>query len=306
MEVFKFEIHYYLKDNKHSMDALFKNKCEAELLAAAYEILNQFNINITIESEAIKEGGIREIWNFIGKNSAQFSVIGVLLTALFAYMAIPDSELTELEKEEKKLAILKLKKELNIESSEGIDKSIEDANKNQKLKVRTSNFYKKLSHSDEVEKVGFTILDSKQKPLMDERIVYKSEFSRFILPTNKLPVETIENAQIEIVAPVLKEGKAKWKGIFQDEYISFEMQDTMFKDSVLLKQISFKNGDYIVCVLEIHKEINEVGEIVVTNRLVKTVLDKIDNGELKETQSGKLYRREKELSSRQTSMDFDE
>jgi hypothetical protein len=75
---------------------------------------------------------------------------------------------------------------------------------------------------------------------------------------SKLPLDVIEDAQIEIVAPVLSAGDAKWKGIYNDLPISFEMNDQVFKQAVLGKQISFKNGDMIVCVLEIHREVSTI------------------------------------------------
>ena len=57
----KFEIHYYLKDGSHSMDAVVKNKCEAELLAVAYEIIDLLDLDVTINAEALREGGVKEL-----------------------------------------------------------------------------------------------------------------------------------------------------------------------------------------------------------------------------------------------------
>jgi hypothetical protein len=58
----KFEIHYFLPDNMHSMDAVVKNKCEAEFLAIAYEVIRLLELDITLNTEALKEGGLRDIW----------------------------------------------------------------------------------------------------------------------------------------------------------------------------------------------------------------------------------------------------
>ena len=108
-----------------------------------------------------------------------------------------------------------------------------------------------------------------------------------------MPIDTDENAQIEIVAPVLQKGNAKWRGIYKGETINFSMNDPDFKEAVLAKQISFKNGDVIVCVLDIHRELNEIGEVKPKDYIVRIVLDKHENGVLTETSEGKKYRREK-------------
>jgi hypothetical protein len=77
----RLEIHYFLKDNSHTMDALVRNKCEAEFLAIAYEAISELGLNISIDSEVFKEGGLRDVWKMIGENSAQLALL-VSLTAL--------------------------------------------------------------------------------------------------------------------------------------------------------------------------------------------------------------------------------
>ncbi|MDD3019888.1 MAG: hypothetical protein PHX61_02775 [Alphaproteobacteria bacterium] len=297
----KFEIHYFLNNDSHSMDAVVKNSCEAEFLAVAYEIIDFFELDITLNAEVLREGGIRELWEALGKNSSQLTILLLVLTAIFTYCMIPDSELTQLQKENLKLQNEKLKEELSkIEVNKKIvDTHIENANKNQKIVTRRSNFYKTLNANQEVTKVGFSTLDKDQKRVGNEVIVPRTEFIYFIQRSNKLPIEIDENAQIEIVAPVLREGKAKWKGLYNEELISFFMDDRIYKAAVLTKQISFKNGDILTCVLEIHKELNEVGEIVITKYSVQTVLDKIENDLPTETQGGKKYRREKKIQDSQ-------
>lgn len=311
----KFEIHYFLQNNSHSMDAIVRNKCEAEFLAIAYEIIRILELGITLEAEAHEEGGLRDIWNFIGENGTQISILISVLALIVALKPETDTELVELQKtetrlsiEEKKLNIEKLKRESsgdNNPTQVTLKKASASVNQNHKVVVHKSNFYKKLSHYDKVTQVGFSILDDKSKPISSETYVPRSEFNKFVLLSNRLPTETIEDAQIKIVAPVLLEGRAKWKGIYVDPpAISFEMNDTAFKEAVLSKQISFKSGDIILCVLEINRELNEVGEIVITKYAVQTVLDKIENGIKIETESGKKYRREQEFRKAQTSLDF--
>ena len=283
------------------MDAVVKNECEAEFLAVAYEVISLLDLDITLNAEALQEGGIKELWKVLGENSSQLTVFLLVLTAVFTYQMIPDSELTGLQKENLRLQNEQLRKELlQSEINENTIKNhVTSANENQKIVTRRSNFYRKLDHNLEVRKLGFSTLDKDQKPIGDEIIILKGDFLHFIQRSNKLPVETDESAQIEIVAPVLREGKAKWKGIYNEESISFFMDDHIYKDAVLSKRISFTSGNVITCVLEIHKELNEVGEVVIKKYSVQTVLDKIENGTAKETSSGKKYRADKKIQDSQ-------
>jgi len=297
------------------MDALLRNRCESELLALAYELIKEFDLDISLNIEALQEGGIRQIWDLLGKNSPQltfFTAIAALVVPF--YMNHTDSELLALQKqdtllsiEERQLTIRKLKIELDKGklSSQSLTTASQLANSNRKIIYRKSNFYNHLLKTSDVTQVGFSELGENNQPLSNEIIIPREKFSRFILRSNKLPVEVIEDAQIEIVSPVLREGNAKWKGIYIGETpISFEMNDNTFKGDVLAKKVSFTNGNIIVCVLEIHRELDEAGEIKITKYSVTSVLKKADNGTLTETTSSKQYRYEKEQSSRQTSLKF--
>ncbi len=304
-EAGKFEIHYYLENNSHSMDALVRNKCEAELLSIAHEIISQFDLGITIEAEAWKEGGLRNWWKTLS-NTDKIALAGVFTALLGVVLSqIPTSD--SVKDTENCLNIEKLKAELlqEVISREVIDDCAKLIQKKPKIAVHKSNFYRKLNHYSKVTKVGFVALDKENKPLKNEDIVIREDFPKFILLSNKLDTEIIEGAQIEIIAPVLKEGNAKWKGLYiEPTPISFEMKDQSFKKAVLNKQVSFKTGDSILCVLEVHRELNEVGEIIITNYIVRVVLEKIDNGERKETESGKKYRREIELKRAQLNLNL--
>jgi hypothetical protein len=70
----------------------------------------------------------------------------------------------------------------------------------------------------------------------------------------------IENAIIEIISPVLKSGKFKWKGIYNGEVLSFNMLAEDFKQMVQNRTVEFKNGTTIRCHLEIKRKLNSEGE----------------------------------------------
>tara|TARA_B100001765_G_C19431725_1_gene305876 strand:- start:225 stop:905 length:681 start_codon:yes stop_codon:yes gene_type:complete len=213
-------------------------------------------------------------------------------------MAIPDSDLTELQKENLKLQNQQLRYEIqknNLNESDVIY-PIKLANENPKVITRRSNFYKTLNNNQEVKKVGFSKFNKNNEKDKSEMIIKRPSFINFIQRSNKLPVEIDENAVIEIVAPVLREGGSKWKGIYLDEPIGFVISDIVYKTSVLNKEISFTSGNSIKCVLEIHKELNEVGEEIVKKYNVQTVLETIKSGSSQETPSGKRYKKVKAIN----------
>lgn len=307
----KFEIHYHLLEKSHSMNALVKNKCEAEFLAVANEVAEILGVQLVWESQALEEGGIREIWAAIGSNNSQIALIVSVLALVWSMVPQTDQELVDLQKEEtrlsieeKKLEIEKLKKELEKEapSKEALKSASKIANDSYKVVTRRSNFYKSISGYEKVYQVGFSSLDIENRHLEDERIVESSDFRKFIVTSNELKPLEIKSARIEIVSPVLKEGKAKWKGIYEGEHISFSMDDREFKSAVLSRQISFKNGSEIVCVLLIHKKIDELGEVVTSGYSVDVVLENIESGLPKETPQGKRYRHTQKLFEAQNDL----
>lgn len=298
----KFELHYYLANNSHQIDALLRNKCETEILAIILEISNALGLNVKIVAEAVEAGGFREFWKLIQDNAISITLILTLAQALIS--AAPlflKSEKEELEKQliclqieesQHRLETLKLEAKVNSPSQKTIKKTINQLSKNLKIIKRKSNFYELLTHNHEVKKVGFSLSNSKTNFNHEEKVVLREDFKNFILSSNKLKSEETETT-IEIVSPVLKEGKYKWKGIYNKQAISFQMLDAKFKDAVILENIAFQHGTFITCILRISRELDEVGEIKITGYAVTTVIEKIDASSVNETSQGREYRQAK-------------
>lgn len=300
----KLVLHYYLSNDSHTMDALIRNKCEAELLAVIQEVASALGFKANIESEAYQEGGLKEIWQFLGTSNNQLMLFLSVVILIFSRIPLSDPEQDALNKEatkftieEKRLSIEKLKRELNageanketiIAASNAIDSSL-------KVATRKSNFYKNLAGYEKVTGIGMAPLDRSNRPTADEKFVARTDFRKFIITTNELPVEVIEDAQIEIISPVLKEGNYRWKGVYQEIPISFSMNDAEFKHSVLREEISFQHGSFIECVLNIHRKFDEIGDIVITGYSVVTVIKKTDGSISLETAQGKKHKSRKKF-----------
>ena len=309
MEIAQLEMHYHLRDGSHAMDAVVRNKSEAEALAAFLYVAQQLGVSVQLESAAYGEGGLREVWQFIGQSKDQLGWILAIIVLLFSRYPVSDPEMDALNKqllritiEEKKANLEKLKKELK--SGEATAATAERAagllEGDLRIATRRSNFYRNLINYDKVTGVGFTALDPSARP--DESTVPRADFIKFIQTSNNLPVEPIEDARIEIVAPVLKEGDYKWKGVYDGQAISFKMGDEVFKSSVLQGDVSFQHGSTIECVLNVHRKFDEVGEVVITGYTVATVVSKIDGGSVHETIQGKRHKLSKQRAADQRSL----
>ncbi|WP_273978745.1 hypothetical protein [Vibrio parahaemolyticus] len=304
----KLQMHYYLENGSHSMDAIARNKCESEVLAIVQEIAKVLNTQIVIEAEAWKEGGLRDIWAFTNANAAVISVIVSSAGIVISRIPTTDPELEQLQKEDLKLSILerrinlaKLQKEVEEDkvTQDTVEKVVSLVDTNYKVVTRKSNFYKQLNNTPKITKVGINGLDKEGEEAFKEAMVQRSDFKRFILHSNSLPVQIEDNAVIEIISPVLRNGRHKWKGIYKGESISFSMNDQDFKRDVLSEQISFTHGAAIKCVLHIHRKLDEVGDVVVTGYSVDTVIENGQESVFQETMQGKKYRHQKALKDAQ-------
>lgn len=311
----KLEIHYYFDENdkSHTIDAYVRNRCEYELLQICNEIQNELDLDVKVETEAFEEGGLTEFWTFLSDNAVQLTLILMGLSQVVSRIPLRKSRLDktnlELSIEEKKLNIELLKKDLKKREEPTIN--IENINliieNNPKIIKHTSNFYKQLYKYPKVKKISATKLTKDREQIEKPVIVERSDFEKFILESDELEPVVDENALIEIISPVLKKGKYKWKGLYSKVQgaIEFYMKDKIFKESVIAEGVAFKNGTFIDCVLEVSRKINEVGEIYNSSYSVMTVLKKHDENSSIETPQGKKYRQVKEANQAQMKL-FDE
>lgn len=262
-------------------------------------------IPLQLESSAFTEGGLREVWQFIGQNNTQLTLLLAVIVLIFSRIPVSDPEMDALNKEiakatleEKRLTIEKFKRELTdgnpkqdtiVDTARALEHDL-------KVVTRRSNFYRGLLDYDKVTAIGFTPKPDSSEPPREEHIVQRHDFAKFVLSTDKLPIEVIDNARIEIVAPVLKDGTYLWKGIYDGQQISFSMLDQEFKTAVIRREVSFANGSTIDCVLNIHRKFDEVGDVNITGYSVATVLAKSDGVTSEETVQGRRHRFNKRLA----------
>ncbi len=296
------EIHYNLPDGEHAANAFVIAKAETEFIHMVREIGGLLEIEFELQTQALEEGGIRQIWRALGKNSAQISILLAIVAIVISLKPQGDKELVDLQKEEARLHISALKRQLALadpvipqESASSVAKEV---GTDLKVVRRKSNFYQALLAEPNISSVSYA-LSRNGEGFEDAGRAQRSEFADFIRLTGDLPSERDDDAVIGIISPVLKKGRFKWKGEYKGEYIEFWLQDKAFKESVLNKSIQFHSGTAINCILEIKITVDEVGCLTRSGYYVKIVKKVVDDGFEFQTDSGKRYIDRKDAESRQ-------
>ena len=225
-QIMKLELHYFFSDESHQMDAIVRHRCEGEILKIIEEISSVLNIRITPQTEAYVEGGLKEIWSFAKSNQYILGVVtGVLINVLSNQINI-DRELINLQKGKpaarnsgKELNIDKLKKEIEVGEPKACalmaDHLVFILNNEYRVLRSRSDFYKNLLGYPRITKISGQQVNVNNQPVSEPKVVERAQFKDFVLSTDELPMEIDEAASIDVVSPVLKKGKYKWRGIYK-------------------------------------------------------------------------------------------
>ena len=251
----KFELHYYLKDNSHAMNAFVRNKAEKEFLEAIKRIGELLDNELKIETEAYQEGGLIETLVFSGfVIDRVLNYLSPALNDIISQYATRDTQTEALDKKIKEATLKNLEldnQQKTLEIEEEIEKKLND----KLVQKYISNFYKKIEAYEKVEKIGYRSLENDE----DEYIVERKDFNSFILQDDTTISED-NDAMIEIISPVLKEGKYNWRGRYKNEKVDFSMADSKFKQEVIEGKHKFSNGSLINCHLELKVTFDEFGD----------------------------------------------
>lgn len=285
-------IHYHLNDGSHRMDALTRNQCEAEILGILSEFGRLFEVKLDVESQAYGEGGLEEYLSLLGQHRDQIQTLIAVLVPLFAFanwsihiggkhkltkqqiqqndliLQKTKLELRKMERDEESAEKSAETSQLPLESPPSNEEIIRAALSQKKIAIRRSNIYRNLIAYDKVKAIGFSKSHAANSP---EFQVERAAFPNFIIEPEDLEPISLESVNIEIVSPVLRDGRNKWRGIFDKHPISFELSDSTFRTSVLNRQVKFQNGSMITCDLEIQIRENELGDIETVGYVVTKV-----------------------------------
>jgi hypothetical protein len=286
------EIHYFLPEGVHSADAFKLVKAETEFISIIKEISLTFNVEFKLETQAVTEGGIKQIWKAIGNNAPQISIILSIVAIVIALLPKGDEELIKLQKEKNQLQIQLLKKELNENNSspkgDRINNAADEISSTLKIVRRRSNFYQALYDEEKITSVSYSIFEE-NAPIKEPTTVDRNDFRKYIALTGELPAEVDEEAIIGIISPVLVKGRYKWRGEYKGAFIEFWIQDKNFKESVLRKEVEFHSGTAIKCEMEIKIKVDEIGDVSNAGYYVKIVKSILDEDYEFITESGRKH-----------------
>lgn len=131
------------------------------------------------------------------------------------------------------------------------------------------------------------------KPVGNDREISQNKFYNFILSSDELPKNEIEEATIDLISPVLKSGNFYWKGFHNTDIVNFQMTDPNFKLMVQHGQIPLNNKVILNTILVQDRKIDENGEIKVTKCSVPLVIKYSVNGAEHITPDGEVYLKSK-------------
>lgn len=310
------EFHYIFEDDKeHSLDAFTRNSCEKEFLSFMKTISSEMGIHININAEPKKEGSLIDPYSIVAiANDLHISEYASLIISIFA---IVFSAKTKDEKKGEKIEnfikqtdlIQKVNelKEKGLSIPVDIQKYMEKICRSRKIDKQKSNFFKKLSKHKEIKKIQ---ISGTRKELAEKRIdfdIERKDFEQYFLDSDNLDSLIDEKAEIEVISPVLKNGKYSWRGIYLKDNLSHEytMKDKDFKKKVIEESLSFQNGTRLECELEICRKLDDNGDEYNSGYKINKVFNQYVGETVTEMPSGKKRRQKEEMEKNQPSL-FDE
>ena len=215
----KVEVHYFFRDNSHSMDAYVKHGCEDNLLKLIESLISFLDADLKVESEPYKEGGLRQIWKFVGvnQNAVAITIVVNVLTLLLSRvppsptstkskLEILQEKNTELEIRQRELDLKEKEEHSNIKDEllkerkkiiDSLEKQIQSGtktvnfqkdldkitnliNSNRNVAEHRSNFFRILNNYEKVTQFSSAILTEDNKEIYKPHFIKKQDFKKFI------------------------------------------------------------------------------------------------------------------------------
>ena len=310
----KLELRYYFNDRSNYMDAMIKHRCEKEVLNILRTLADMLDVKMTIYCEPYTtDEGFKEIWSVAGENARSISVVMNLFMQMFTRPSlmvggqpIVDRTAADDEMMQKDIALLRRNLRLKNSGSLVSRELIELLASLPKFCKCKSNFFEALRGYPKATRFTLRELNENNRSRSGSLEVKREQFDYYILRSDELPTIKDNKATIEIISPVLKDARYRWKGIYNKggETIDFYMCDEDFKKDMFDEKVTFKSGMCIDCVLEIDRKMSELGEVINVSYTVNTVIrTRFDKMEII-TPQGKRHLRKLEAEKKQLTLDL--
>jgi len=309
----KLELRYYFNDKSNYMDAMIKHRSEKEVLSLVRTLADMLDIKMTVYCESFaQQEGFREIWSVAGENSRLISVLLNLFmqvwtrpSLLVGGQPVVDRSVADEEKMQREIALLRSNLRKKMPGITVTRELVELLSASPRFCKCKSNFYEAVRGYPKVTKFTLRELNENNRSRSGSLEVKREQFDYYILRSDELPSVKDNKATIEIISPVLKDARYRWKGYNKGgETIDFYMCDEDFKKDMFDEKIAFKSGMCIDCVLEIQRKMSELGEVVNISYTVETVIrTRFDKMEII-TPQGKRHLRKLEAEKKQLTLDL--
>lgn len=265
------ELHYHLdKEEYHQMDAIIHNKCEANILEAINNLAEIFDEDISLDVSALGEGGIIDRLKISVNSSTAKDVILILVGALANHFISPSVSLDDTQKMLNRADVIRRIKEGNYTDDELEFVILGDP----KLLSAKSRYYKELDKEPHVTRVSCSTYGEHCPPkaMVNSSIDKRDFIKQVLINTPTSIVQDYTATTVIVISPVLsKESKAKWRGIFNGDTVSFRIKDKDFLEQVYNKEVGFTTGTSLKCdvrVSVVTKYDNNGDEVSVSNDMV--------------------------------------
>ena len=308
----KLELRYYFNDKSNYMDAMIKHRSEKEVLSLVRTLADMLDIKMTVYCESFaQQEGFREIWSVAGENSRLISVLLNLFmqvwtrpSLLVGGQPVVDRSVADEEKMQREIALLRSNLRKKIPGITVTRELVELLSASPRFCKCKSNFYEAVRGYPKVTKFTLRELNENNRSRSGSLEVKREQFDYYILRSDELPPVKGNKATIEIISPVLKDARYRWRGIYNKggETIDIYMCDEDFKKDMFDEKIAFKSGMCIDSVLEIQRKMSELGEVVNISYTVETVIrTRFDKMEII-TPQGKRHLRKLEAEKKQLTL----
>lgn len=308
----KLEMRFFFNDKSNYMDAMIKHRCEKEILSLIRALADMLDVKMTVYSEPFAEDIYKEVWAVAGENPRSISIVlnifmQIMTRPLLSVGGQPlvERSVTDEELMQRELALFR--RDLRLKKAGVMPRELIDLlNSTPRFCKIKSNFYEALRGYPKITKIAMRELNEKNRSRSGVLEVKREQFTYYILRSDELPPVKDNKATIEIISPVLKDSRYRWKGIYNKggDTIDFYMNDEEFKKDMFDEKISFKSGMCIDCVLTIERKLSELGETINVSYTVETVIRTcFDKMEII-TPQGKRHLRKLEAEKKQLTLDL--
>ncbi len=310
----KLELRYYFNDKSNYMDAMIKHRSEKEVLSLVRTLADMLDIKMTVYCESFaQQEGFREIWSVAGENSRLISVLLNLFmqvwtrpSLLVGGQPVVDRSVTDEEKMQREIALLRSNLRKKMPGITVTRELVELLSASPRFCKCKSNFYEAVRGYPKVTKFTLRELNENNRSRSGSLEVKREQFDYYILRSDELPPVKDNKATIEIISPVLKDARYRWKGIYnkggETIYTHTALEGNLFIEHIFLE--IFVAHVKVDCVLEIQRKMSELGEVVNISYTVETVIrTRFDKMEII-TPQGKRHLRKLEAEKKQLTLDL--